>query len=194
MGDHDDGLFTREIVNGIHDQFLGDSVQGACGLIENKHVRVMIKGSSDADTLPLATGQLNTSLADPRRQSVGQITQKIIQMRHGSGSPHLGLVDQGLRQTKGDVLPDAAVGEENRLRHEANTVLPLAQVIGRQGLAVDAHLALLRLDQAEKDINGGRLAGPARSHQADGAIGRNHQVQFTQSRLTLTGITEHYLG
>ena len=58
MGDHNDGFSPGNFVHRMHELFFGDAIQGTGCFIEDQNIRVMVKGSSDAEPLALpATAQ-----------------------------------------------------------------------------------------------------------------------------------------
>lgn len=55
VGDKNDSALATEFVDGIHDDFFSDAVEGAGGFVEDKHSGFIIKGAGDANALALTT-------------------------------------------------------------------------------------------------------------------------------------------
>lgn len=73
VGDHDDGFRAAEIVDGVHDDLFGETVQRAGGFVEDDHIGIVVDGPGNADALTLATGELYAAFAYPGIQTVWQL-------------------------------------------------------------------------------------------------------------------------
>ena len=56
MGDEDGGLVTAQGIKLAEDLLLGNGVQRGGGLIQNKDVRIAVKGARHRQLLPLTAG------------------------------------------------------------------------------------------------------------------------------------------
>ncbi|MNP32751.1 hypothetical protein D3C76_1259510 [compost metagenome] len=107
-----------------------------------------------------------------RPVALRQPEDELVGMR-GAGS-RLDLGGAGLRTAVADVLLHRAVEQRRILRHQREAAAQIARVELVDGLAVDADAALLRVEEAQQQVEQGRFAGPRWSDQRQG-LSRFHQ-------------------
>ena len=70
MTDQDHGLVASDSAHGRHDRLLALDVDVARSLVQDINGRVVQEGSSQGQTLPLATGEVLSPLLDPGVQTI----------------------------------------------------------------------------------------------------------------------------
>ena len=138
MRNQDDGDAVTEVIHRFHHRLFGEVVQRAGGLIQNKHLRVVVERAGNADALALPAREAHTTLTHGRGVALWQIVNhELVQVGDFGNTFHGFLVDVFGFHAEGDVGRDAVIGQVNVLWHIANGALPLPAVGGGDRLAVD---------------------------------------------------------
>jgi hypothetical protein len=156
-----------------------DSVERAGRLVQHDDLRVVVEGAGDADPLTLAAGKADAALADDGFQAFGKRLNEFRELGGFDGVENRGVVDFVFVETEGDVAAEGVVGEENRLGHIANLILPAAQVVPDR-FGVDADLPRVRLEKSEDDVHKGALARTAGTNETDCFALANNERHIVQ--------------
>src|SRR5690554_1549952 len=190
MSNEDDGFLSCKLMDGAHYDVFSDTVQSTGGLIKNQHAGLVVKGAGNTDALPLPAGKSDAPLADHGIQPVGHIDDQLIQMRDGRSLPDLVQINFVRSKPKRYIFCDAALAEEYALRHETNVLLPEFPVALIDYRITDFQIPLLGLNQGQDQINGGGLTGARLSHQTDGGILSNPEIQIREGWFVFPRIAE----
>src|SRR5690606_9248998 len=110
-GDHDDGLALAELAYRTEDALLGNAVQGAGGLVEHQHARVVIKRPGYPQPLALSAGEPHASLPDHRLVAFRQLlADEVVDVGHARCALDRREVDVLLAYPERDVGGDGVVG------------------------------------------------------------------------------------
>ncbi len=134
--DQDREVFTKAL-DGLHDGLLCFIVQSAGGFVKDDDVSLFVKSSGNSNTLALAAGQPDATLANECLVVVGPSFDDVGDLRLTCGSPdtiHIYLI---FRLTESNVFCDGAIGQKNSLRNMGNMGLPCAVVAHGNNLSVD---------------------------------------------------------
>ena len=117
MGDHDDGLFVGQGVDGLHQLLLVLRIHVGGGLVQDDDGRVLHHGPSDGQPLPLTAGEGAAGLADDGVIALGQLHDEVV-----AAGPLRRLDDLfhgGIRLAEADVVGHGVVEETDILEYEA---------------------------------------------------------------------------
>ncbi len=179
MSDEHDGLAqialqTQELVLQL---FAHNRIHRAERFVHEHDRGVRGKGSRDAHTLLLATGEL---CRIPRREARRQAHH--LEQLKGPGFG-LALVPSDQPRDGGDVRDDSAVGEEPRMLDDiADAAAQLGFVHLRRVLVVDPDPAAGGLDHPVDHPQRRRLATPGRPHEDGDLAGRSLERQLIHSQ------------
>src|SRR5580700_1615517 len=97
----------HEVAKAMLNHRLALGVERACGFIENEDARVGEDGARDGQTLALASGELDTALADDGLITFGEALRELINTSDSAGLEELLLGCAGSREQ--DVFANGSV-------------------------------------------------------------------------------------
>ena len=153
---------------------LGLAVERAGRLVEEKDRRVLVDGAGDGDALALAAGEQRPCLADPGVVALGQAHDEVVRRGGLGGGDHLRLV-VGLGAV-GDIGANGVVEQHRILGHQRDGVAERGDGDVSDILAVDQDTALLRIEEAQREIDEGALARARRTDERHGAARRHGEA------------------
>ncbi len=144
MGDDYGRTIFDQRVGGFGDQFFALAVEVAGGLVKDQDFGIAKDGAGDANTLALAAGEFNATLADNRVIAVFSFYDEVVR-QCGFG----GLLEQflvGVWLAVGDVFANRATEEVHILRYHGYLIAQGFLGDRFNIVAVDQYLALLRIE------------------------------------------------
>ena len=133
----------RGVAYCVQNGFLGCSVEGAGGFVENEDFRVAEDGAGEADALALASAETDASLADDSVVVFGQRLDEIVKRCNARGLADLIVVGLFVRYAECDVPAYRIVAQIDLLRDVADLSAPGMDIGGSYGSVVDEHSPLL---------------------------------------------------
>ena len=182
------GLFER----GLHSPF-ALRVERAGGFVQQQQRGVLQNGAGDADALALSAGQAHAAFAQIGVVALRQFADESVRLCRAGGLDHL--VVGGLGPAVADVVHRAGGKDDGVLRHQPDAPAQFGQtgVIGAH--AVDAHRAVLRVIEAQQQLQHRGLARAAGTDEGDGFAGLHAQRKIVQRRLLRArGVGEADMG
>ena len=189
MGHDDHRLVGAVLLQCLEDACLGEGVEVAGGLIEQKQRRILQEDAGKAQALALAAGERVAQLGKLRVEALRQALHKLAQGRFLKRCHELFVARVCLGHE--EVLADGGGKEERVLLHEALLAAQARGVHVVQVKAGDGHAAALRIPETHEELEQGRLAhatGPGDAHDAPGAdvdidVGENLLVAIGEAHL-----------
>ena len=181
VGYGDGGAGLHESLQRLLDQSLALGVERRGGLVEDEYGRVLEYGAGYADALSLSAAESSAAVADVGIEAVLRLGDELIGIGYACGALYLFL--GGVAHAEGDVVVERVVEEDGLLVDIADE---LSQVVYAQVLdidAVDEHLALLHIVVTGDEVEQGRLARAALSHDRDGLALGYDEVDVAQHPL-----------
>src|SRR5690606_1061088 len=138
------GLAARQFTDRGHYALLGDAVQGACRFIQYQYVGVTVQGTSDSDTLALATAQANAALPDGRPVTIRKAGDEVVDVSDTGCLNNSVEINVVLRRPKCDVVGNCVIRQEDVLRHVSNARQPSGSCGRVERCRVDQYAATIR--------------------------------------------------
>ena len=141
---------------------LGDGVDGACRVVQHKHVRLRHERAGKGDALALAARQGEAAFAHFGVVAVRQALDEFVRARQACGLAHSAVELLGREgRAHGDVVAHRG-GEQKRVVEDAQDVL------AKGGAAVEKrHAPRVRLVEAAGELDGHGLARAGRADERD---------------------------
>ena len=145
-------------------------IEGRGRLVEHQDRRILDDHAGDGDALALAAGQLHAALAHMRLElapsaPVGEPLDEVRRMGLARCRDHR--LVAGLRPPVEDVLLDRAVQQGRVLRHHGDLRAQALLLDAGDVLAVDQDAPLLRLEEAQEQVDERGLADAGAADEAD---------------------------
>ncbi|MCY1291635.1 hypothetical protein D9M70_408320 [compost metagenome] len=178
VGDHQGGAAAHQGRQGLLDQMLAFRVQGTGGFIQQQDWGIHQQRASNGQALPLAAGQADTALPQMRLVALGQAGDELVGMGRAGCCFHFGVT--GLGTAVADVVLDAAEEQRRILRYQGKASAQVGGVELIQLRTFHQDGALLRVEEAQQQLEHRRLASPRRPHQGQGLAGTHVQADAVQ--------------
>jgi hypothetical protein len=157
VGDHQRGAPGHQPFQRLLHHVLALGVEGRGGLVEQQHRGVLQQGAGDGDALLLAAGEPRATLAELALVALRQGADELV----GLGQPRRAqdVLAARLQPAVADVLGRRG-GEDHRvLRHQGDLAAQGQRVELAQVDAVEGDTALLRVVEAQQQLQHAALAG-----------------------------------
>mmetsp|Transcript_110418 Transcript_110418/g.344213 ORF Transcript_110418/g.344213 Transcript_110418/m.344213 type:complete len:360 (+) Transcript_110418:2400-3479(+) len=171
-------LLGHQVIERLLHDPLALRVEGAGGLVEQKHRGVADHGSGDGDALLLPATQLRAPLAHLRRVATGEVENEAL--RIGGLGGRLALALRRALAAVGDVLEDAASEEHGLLLDQRHLLPQPAEVEGRDVVAVQADRALVRGVEALEQGNCRALPRATGAAEGCGDAGLDLEIEVRE--------------
>ncbi len=158
-------------------------VERAGRLVEQQDRRVADQGAGDHQPLALTPGEGAGPLADRGLEALRQSREEVGGLSGGGGG--LQRLGVGLGVAEADVVGSRAGEQGGVLGHQGQPLAHLAGVGLAQVNAVDRHLALHRIVEAQQQAEDRALAGAGGTHQGDPLAPAHLQREAIQRQLVL---------
>ena len=188
MRDRDHALADHGFAHGLLDEVLAVAVEGARGFIEQQDGRVAKDRPGDGDSLPLAAGELDATLADQRVIAVLELRYELVRVRPVRSPDDL--LGRRPRPAVADVLEEAPVEEARVLRNEGERTAQARLRHVADILPVDADRAGRHVVHPHQQPHESGLARAARADEAQPLTRRNEELEVLDDvpRSALAGV------
>ena len=167
------------------DHALALGIERARRLVQQQDRAIGEDRARDREALPLAAGEPDAALAEIAVEALRQLRDELGGERGVAGIPHFRI--GGVEPPVADVFEDRR-GEDHRiLRHHGEPRAHFARIGAAHVDAIDAHRALLRIVEAQQQLEHGRLAGAGRSDQRHLFAGRDLEREVVERRVSPGG-------
>src|SRR5258706_116892 len=150
-----------KLLHRVVHQALAVDVERTGRLVEQQNLRPLVQSARQQEPLLLPARNARAHVANERVKTHGHRRHLVEHRRHLRALLHPSHV--GPRVEEADVVDDGPGKELIVLHHRADHVAPAAKPQVRQGHAAHAHLADLRVMDAENQLQERRLAAPRRA-------------------------------
>ena len=136
VSDKQNGEVAAKPFDGVHHRLFRGVVEGARGFVKHQHTSLLVECARDANTLPLAAGETDTTFADVSVVAIGSAFDEIRDLCLTSRLPYPVQIDSIARYTEGYVLGQSGVCQIDVLRHVCDGSLPSSETVTFDGLTI----------------------------------------------------------
>ena len=162
VGDDNRGPSLAGAFQALQHQVLRFGVECGRCFVEHQHARIAGNGARDGNALRLAARQAEGALADLGLEAVPHGLDEV--GRGGSVGCPGNLALPNAFASEANIVGNGPIKEDRILEHDANVPAHLRGTRGANVLPVEANLTGAWLEESQQQVDDGRLAGAARTH------------------------------
>ena len=191
VGDDQRGAAALQMIERLLDGRFVFRVNTRQGFVQHQDRCVLEQRAGDGQALALPARQAHAALTDERRVAIGQLENEL--MRVGGAARRLQLLRCGPRPRDVQVVSDAAIKQVRVLRNHGDLASQHVDRQVAQVVSVEQHATLLRIDEAQQQVDQRGLARARRPDHTQAPARLQLERHVGESRASAAGIAKRHV-